>query len=152
MIDKEHKWNTRWFQMVDLVSSWSYDPSTKVGAVIIPKNSDLPITGWNGFPRGVKDFPERYQDRETKYKLVSHAEANAILNAARHGVNLQGATIYISHPPCNECAKLIIQSGIKRVIYRPLSEDFKRWKESVQWSQLMFNESEVSYYEYEEEK
>jgi len=151
---KNMKWNIRWFQLVDLVASWSKDPSTQVGAVIIPDGSDCPIIGWNGFPRGVKDLPERYADRDTKYMMVSHAEANSIVNAARNGVNLKGSTIYISHPPCNECAKLIVQSGIKKVIHRPLSPSLKsRWKNILKYSDLILSEGGVitEIYEIEEE-
>lgn len=151
---KKLKWDQRWFQLVDLVASWSYDPSTKVGSVIIPDGGDCPVIGWNGFPRGVKDHPERYSNRDVKYNLVTHAEANSILNAARNGVNLKGSTIYISHPPCNECAKLIVQSGIKKVIHRPLSLSLKsRWENILKYSDLILSEGGVitESYEIEEE-
>ena len=152
---KKLKWELRWFQLVDLVASWSSDPSTKVGAVIIPENSDIPIIGWNGFPRGVADTPERYADRDIKYMLVAHAESNAIINAARNGVNLKGSTIYISHPPCNECSKLIVQSGIKKVIHRPLTPDMaSRWGKLLKYSDLLLSEGNVirSIYEIEKEE
>ena len=152
---KKLKWELRWFQLVDLVASWSSDPSTKVGAVIIPENSDIPIIGWNGFPRGVADTPERYADRDIKYMLVAHAESNAIINAARNGVNLKGSTIYISHPPCNECSKLIVQSGIKKVIHRPLTPDMEsRWGKLLKYSDLILSEGNVirSIYEIEKEE
>jgi dCMP deaminase len=150
---KKLKWDQRWFQLVDLVASWSKDPSTQVGAVIIPDGGDCPVIGWNGFPRGVKDLPERYADRDTKYMMVTHAEANSILNAARNGVNLRGSTIYISHPPCNECSKLIVQSGIKKVIHRPLPDEIKeRWGKLLKYSDLILSEGGVITEIYEIEK
>ena len=146
---KKDKWREKWFQLVDLAASWSKDPSTKVGAVIIPKDSDCPIIGWNGFPRGVKDTEERYNDREMKYNLVSHAESNAIVNAAKNGMSLMGATLYVSHPPCNECAKIIVQSGISTVIYRnPSKEVLTRWKKWLIFSKIILKEGGVKTIKY----
>lgn len=147
-MEKELKWNKRWFELVDLVASWSKD-KTKVGSVIIPENSDIPVIGWNGFPRNVKDLPERYEDRELKYKLIVHAEMNALLNSSYNGINVKGGTIYVSYFPCNECAKAIAQAGIKKVYYKNQDPDFmERWKESIEISKLIFNESQIVYVEY----
>lgn len=144
-----NKWHDRWFQLVDLASTWSYDPSTKVGAVIIPKNCDVPIIGWNGFPRGVKDSTERYDNRELKYDLVVHAEMNAILNATRHGINIKGGTLYVSFICCHNCAKCVTQSGIKKVYYKPSSDEFlERWKNSIEITQLIFKEAGVELIKY----
>lgn len=107
------KWDKRFLKLAEHIATWSRDPSTKVGAVIA---NDLNIAiglGYNGFPRGVSDSPRFYDDRETKLKLVVHAEANAILNAT---TQVRGCTIYTTHFSCNECAKLVIQSGIKRIV------------------------------------
>lgn len=135
---------------MQLVASWSKDPSTKVGAVIIPKDSDVPIIGWNGFPRKVKDKKKRYADRNIKYEIVCHAEENAILNAAKHGICLDGAKIYISHPPCNRCSKLIANSGIKKVIYKDVKKEEKiRWEKISNFSNLIFRESGVKIVVYE---
>lgn len=145
-----NEWHDRWFQMVNLVSSWSKDPSTKVGSVIIPKGSDIPVIGWNGFPRGVKDLPERYADRNLKYMLVSHAEENTILNAARNGIDIKAGTIYISAFPCHNCSKSIVQSGLEKVFYRPSSKEFlERWGDSIAISELILNEGGVRYECYE---
>lgn len=151
-MEKELKWDQRWFQLVDLVSSWSHDPSTKVGAVIIPKDSDIPVIGWNGFPRGVLDLPERYDDREIKYQLVSHAESNCITNAARNAINIKGSTIYISHPPCNECSKLIVQAGIQKVIYRESPSLRSRWSKSFEYSNLILSEGGINIISYQKIK
>jgi dCMP deaminase len=147
-MEKELKWNKRWFELVDLVSTWSKD-STKVGAVIIPKNSDIPIIGWNGFPRKVIDLSERYNDRDTKYKLVVHAEMNAIYNAARNNINILDSTLYTTHFPCNECAKGIVQSGISKIYFKNENLDFwNRWKTSIETSMLIFKEAGIEYIEY----
>ena len=97
------------------ISLASKDPSTKVGALIVDKDGRFVGAGYNGFPKGVKDLPERYNNRETKYKFVEHAEKNAIYFSTKQ--DLSQCTMY-SYPlsPCNECAKAIIQSGIKTVI------------------------------------
>lgn len=98
----------------------SKDPSTQVGACIVNDDNKIMSVGYNGFPRGCSDdeFPwERSGDssNDTKYPFVCHAELNAILNSG--GNNLAGSRIYVTLFPCNECAKSIIQSGIKEVIY-----------------------------------
>jgi len=109
----EPKWDQRFFDLADHVSQWSRDPSTKVGSCIVNSNKQVISLGFNGFPRGVEDRSERYADRTTKYKYVSHAERNALDNAF---VDVSGATLYSTLFPCNECAKGIIQRGIKRIV------------------------------------
>lgn len=116
--------------MAMLVASWSKDPSTKVGAVIVRPNNTVASVGYNGFPRGVSDSPERLADREEKLALTIHAELNAILNA---GESLEGYRIYITHPPCVSCAIHIKQAGIEEVIYKkPTPELVARWGPSLE--------------------
>lgn len=99
--------------------------------------------GFNGFPRGVHDYEERYEDRETKYKYVVHAEANAIYNAIHNGANPSGATIYVHGlPVCHECAKAIIQTGISRVIMDTHPSE-TTWKESGQLAIQMMHEAGI---------
>ncbi len=102
-----------------LAAMRSKDPSTQVGACIVDKDNRILSTGYNGFPSGCSDdeFPWERDGGfcDTKYPFVVHAELNAILNA--RGKNLTGAKIYVALFPCNECAKAIIQSGIKEIIY-----------------------------------
>lgn len=107
------KWQARFLDLAHHISQWSKDPSTKVGAVIV-RSKKVVGMGYNGFPNGVADTAQRLNDRPTKYNLVIHAEANAILDAGR---DAQGATLYCTLAPCNECAKLIIQAGIKHVVF-----------------------------------
>lgn len=132
-------WDARLLALASHVAQWSKDPSTKVGAVVVRPDRTVASMGYNGFPRGVDDDPARYADRPTKYRLVCHAEANAIVSAREP---LAGCSIYVSpFPPCAECAKLVIQSGIRRVV-APVS-DVERWRESFETSALMFRESGV---------
>ncbi len=109
-----------------LASQRSKDPNTQVGACIVNDDNRIMSVGYNGLPRGCSDdeFPwERKgaKDSETKYPYVCHAELNAILNAG--GNSLKGCRIYVALFPCNECAKAIIQCGIKEVIY--ISDKYK---------------------------
>ena len=113
-------WDEYFMGVAILASKRSKDPNTQVGACIVDDSKRILSTGYNGFPYGCEDdeFPwERSGEKETdtKYPYVVHAELNAILNA--RGKNLSGSTVYVVLFPCNECAKAIIQSGVKEVIY-----------------------------------
>lgn len=113
-------WDEYFMGVAILASQRSKDPSTQVGACIVNDDNKIMSVGYNGLPRGCSDdeFPwERTADKEsnTKYPYVCHAELNAILNAG--GNNLKNCRIYVALFPCNECAKAIIQCGIKEVIY-----------------------------------
>lgn len=141
---KSQKWDNRFIDLAYLVGSWSKDPSTKVGAVIVDKNNRIVSVGYNGFPTGIID-DERLTDRETKYKIVVHGEINAILFASK---DLAGCTLYtVPFEPCPRCAGLIIQSGIKRVVAPKNTND--RWEEDFQISRQLFSESniELDYYD-----
>lgn len=134
------KWQRRFFNLAYLVASWSKDPSSQIGAVIVDAYNRVISSGFNGFPVGVKDTEERLGDRETKYKMILHAEENAIMFA---GQNLSGCSIYVTKmPPCAHCAALIIQSGIK-FVYVPDTEIPERWQESVGLTKQMFREAWV---------
>lgn len=128
---------------VDLAEWWaqrkSKDPSTKVGAVIVRPNRTVVSIGYNGFPRGVSDSPERYADRETKLSMVVHAEANAIVAA---GILPPDCTIYCSMFPCNNCAQLIIQAGIKHIV-SPLPPKVSKWSKAHELSCMLFYEADV---------
>ena len=131
------KWDKRFLQLAELVSTWSKDPSTKVGAVIVDNSQRIISTGYNGPPRGVLDMPE--YSREEKLMRTIHAEENAILFARQ---SLVGASIYITKPPCANCTAKIVQVGIERVIYLEPEEAFyARWKDSHSVAQSMLAES-----------
>ena len=110
-------WDEYFMGVSLLASRRSKDPNTQVGACIVDSNNIIISTGYNGFPYGCSDasYPWEREGEDTKYNYVVHAELNAILNAG--GRSLKGARIYVDLFPCNECAKAIIQSGIKEVIY-----------------------------------
>lgn len=138
----------KFIPLVQELALLSKDPSTKVGCAIFGPGMEIRATGWNGFPRGVNDTEERLNDRPTKYKFITHAEANAIANAARSGVALEGCSLLVTAlHPCNDCAKLLIQSGIKKV-YAPLPEIDGRWADSFEVAATMFREAgvEVEFY------
>ena len=134
-----NKWDKRFLEMAKLVASWSKDPSTQVGAVAV-RNRNVIAQGYNGFPRGMDDDPQYYNDRPLKYRLIVHAEMNAIYNAAENGVSLKGSTLYVyGLPVCNDCAKGLVQAGIKRIV-TPEQDVPKNWQDSVRNSALMFDE------------
>lgn len=111
-------WEEYFMGLAHLSGLRSKDPNTQVGAVIVDENNRVISIGYNGFPSGVSDdeFPWGREGGvlDTKYAFVVHAELNAILNSQR---SVRGCTIYVSLFPCNECAKAIIQSGIRRIVY-----------------------------------
>ena len=110
-------WDEYFMGIAMLAARRSKDPSTQVGACIVSPDNIIISTGYNGMPKGCSDdaFPWGREGAETKYPFVVHAELNAILNA--NGRDLRGSRIYVALFPCNECAKAIIQSGVKEVLY-----------------------------------
>ena len=135
------RWKTKYLGLAKEVSSWSKDPSRKIGAVAVSSKGQVLATGYNGFPRGMFDTAERYNDRELKYRYVVHAEMNCIYNATYNGVSLDGASLYVwGLPPCSECAKGIIQVGIKNVYWSCGEEVPPKWVESFQVTREFFNE------------
>lgn len=114
-MNHNHKWNKNFIELAQLVSTWSKDPSTKVGVVIVDDQKRIVSIGYNGFPRGVEDTEERYDNRPIKYEFVVHAEINSIMNSPR--TDLKDCTIYCTDHPCNNCMKAIVQTGIKEIIY-----------------------------------
>lgn len=124
-----------------VVAERSKDPSTKVGAVIFDDRGGIVGAGFNGLPMGVDDTEERLNDRPTKYKMVRHAEANALAFA---GSATRGAALVVTHPCCTQCAGDIIQHGVKSVIYpAPSEEMLTRWGEDFRLSAQMFSEAGV---------
>ena len=129
-----------YFMAVSFLSAMrSKDPSTQVGACIVNPDRRIVGIGYNGFPRGCSDdeLPwarEAENELDTKYPYVCHAEVNAILN--KNSADVNGCTLYVALFPCNECAKMIIQSGIREVVY--LSDKYKD-KPAFQASRKLFN-------------
>lgn len=140
-------WNQYFFDMIKVVKSRSKDPNTHVGCVIVGPNKEVRSTGYNSFPRGINDeVPER-KERPEKYLWIEHSERNAIYNAARVGVPLEGCTIYMGGIPCMDCARAIIQAGIKQIIYN--KTEWEKWnsplynKEMTDKSLIMLREAGV---------
>ena len=106
-------WDERFLGLAQHVATWSKDPRTKVGAVLVNETKQVLSVGYNGFPRGVFDLLTRYDDRQTKLMFVAHAERNALDNCF---ADTRGSTLYVTLPPCNECVKSIIQKGVKRIV------------------------------------
>jgi len=141
-----NKWTRRYIDLAKSVSEWSKDPSRKIGAVAIGDKGQILAQGFNGFPRGITDSVERYNNRELKYKFVVHAEMNVIYNASYNGVSLDGADLYVyGLPICSDCAKGIVQVGIKRVIMPMPTEIPEQWVASWELSKTMFEEAGVKY-------
>lgn len=140
-------WDEYFIKMAQLVSTKSKDRSTKVGAVIVQARSPI-STGFNGFPRGVVDFKEERHERPLKYLITEHAERNAIFNAAREGIRTLGSTLYMygGGYPCADCARAIVQSGIKEFVTMGHTFTGKgdQWKESCLWGLKMLEEGGVA--------
>jgi dCMP deaminase len=136
------KWDLRFLALAQHVATWSKDPSTKCGAVIVRPDRTIASLGYNGFPRGVSDAEETYANREEKYKRVVHSEMNAILSANEL---VRGFTLYnVPLPPCERCAVHIIQAGISRVVsFEPDSSTLARWGSAFELSKTLFREAGV---------
>jgi dCMP deaminase len=134
----------RFIGLAQHISTWSKDPSTKVGCVVVGEDREIRSTGFNGFPRGINDDEERLMDREKKYPLICHAEENAIMHAARIGVSLKDSTAYVTWPPCSRCARSLIQAGIREIVYPETGKIPERWIEDFTISDSMLNEAGVA--------
>lgn len=139
------KWVARYLSLAREISTWSKDPSRQIGAVAVSAKGQVLATGYNGFPRGVFDTPERYNDRPTKHRFVVHAEMNCIFNATYNGVSLDGATMYVwGLPMCSECAKGVAQVGIKKVFWAATQEIPPTWIESLTHTKEILDECGIT--------
>jgi dCMP deaminase len=145
------KWDRRFLDLALQIASWSKDTSTQVGCVIVNQTREIISTGFNGLPRGLEDATPERSERPEKYHWYEHGERNAIYSAARRGVSVSGATLYVSTTPnqltvCTDCARGIIQSGIARVVQPALDVGAQaKWQDSVKRVRIMFNEAGVVY-------
>jgi dCMP deaminase len=144
-------WNPWFLQGVYWVASKSKDPKTKIGALIV-KDKRIVSTGYNGIPSGVIDTIERRSERPEKYKWYEHAERNAIFAAAKYGIPTEGSTLYTNALPCADCARGIIQSGIKEIyIHRQFTDlcdnhEREQWCDHESVSLSLFNECDLPCY------
>jgi dCMP deaminase len=139
-------WDQYYLSICRVVASRSKDPNTQVGCVVVGPAHEIRTTGYNSFPRGIRDdLPERLE-RPAKYLWIEHAERNAICNAARTGTPLAGCTIYVDIMPCMDCARAIVQAGISEVAVsdermREYSSDY--YNEHFHMVEVLFGEAGV---------
>jgi dCMP deaminase len=136
------KWDLRHYLLAMHVASWSKDPTTQVGAVVVGADRRHMALGYNGFPRGVRDDVLRYKDRPTKYLFTQHAERNALDNAQ---FSCTGGTLATTMFPCIECTKSIISKGIVRLITPPMPEPIAEpsWRDNCPIARNMLAEASV---------
>jgi len=140
-------WTEYFINIAEQVKEKSKDINTQIGAVIVGKDKEILTTGYNSFPRGLNDeLPER-QERPEKYFWFEHAERNAIYNAARIGVSLKESTVYLtSGLPCMDCARGLIQAGVKKVVCKEncTTKNKDKWKEQQERSLILLSECGVT--------
>lgn len=137
-------WDEMFMRAVYLVAAKSKDPRTKIGAVLVSERR-IVATGYNGLPRKVDDKLERYE-RPEKYLWITHGEANCIHDCAYRGVSSRGTTLYTQGLPCADCAKTLIQGGIRDIIIHaqwPKMTHSQQWIESTKRSRQMFQEAGI---------
>ena len=143
-------WDEYFINLLSPLSIRSKDESQKLGAVIVGKDKQIISTGYNSFPRGIKDdIPER-QDRPLKYHFMAHAEENAIVNAALNGSSTKDSRLYVSWWPCSACARMIVNAGISVVVLQ-YEEIYDRWYDSCNCGRRMFEESGVDVFTWDGE-
>ena len=143
-------WDNYFLEIADVVRRKSKDISTKCGAVIVGRDKQIVSTGFNGFPRGIDETDPKRWTRPLKYQFVEHAERNAIYNAARFGIALDGCTLYLfgmgpPTSPCIECAKAVIQSGIVRVVGRAYKVVPETWVDDFAFAGTLLSEAGVEF-------
>jgi dCMP deaminase len=142
------KWDIRFIRMAREVASWSKDPSTQVGSIAV-KNKKIIATGYNGFPKNIKDRSKDLYDRERKLKLTVHGEMNMIYNAVEHGVKLEGSTVYIwGLPTCEDCWKGLVQTGVSRVVMPNVEFEGGKWKDGCNHAKKFMEISDINITEY----
>ena len=152
------RWDRHFLGMALYHSNMSKDPNTHVGSVIVGPDREILSAVFNGFPRGIVDTQERLQDRETKLKLVVHAEMNALLAAARTGMRLKGCTLYLGctdksnmvwgGPPCTRCTVEIIQVGMSEIVSFPIKKAPSRWHDDLVFARSLLEEAGITYREW----
>ncbi len=142
---EEEKWHVRFMKLALEVSSWSKDPSTQVGCVLV-RDKKVLSTGYNGLPKKLSDDLNVLNDREKKYEITVHAEVNAVTTAALHGISTEGATAYVTFNPCSRCAAVLINAGISTVFSHGGSEIPTRWLENFILASRILAEAGVNYH------
>lgn len=140
MVEAVESWDATFLGLAERFAKRSKDPSTKVGCVIVGRDREVRSMGYNGLPRGVEDTADR-MERPAKYLWTSHAEENAVAQAARIGVSLKCCTAYVTHTPCARCARILIQAGISTIICGDGATNMP--KEEFQVAEAMLTEGGV---------
>lgn len=137
-------WDEYFMRQVYHIASKSKDPRTQVGAVLVRDNQPI-NSGYNGFPRKVRDLRERYENREIKYRFISHAENNVVLTAAKRGVCTDGSTLYTLGMPCEICTIALLQGGITEVVYHQQwpYPHLDKWEDSMKIASIMLQEAGI---------
>jgi len=137
------KWDARYLRLARMVASWSKDPSTQCGAVLVRPDKTLCSVGYNGFPRGAPDTPTLYSERSQKYPRIIHSEWNAIANA--RDPDVAGYTVYAwPMPPCNQCTGALIQKKISRFVQpQPSAEKLERWGVAFSYARKMLEQCNI---------
>ena len=144
------KWDGRFLRIASEIASWSHDPGTKVGCVLV-QDRRMIASGYNGFPSTLSDSLDLYEDRDYKLAVTVHAEANAILNAAKNGAKTQSCTAYVTFPPCSQCAASLIQAGVEKVVCPDPAHAPERWRASFKLANEMLYQSGVKLFYYSED-
>ncbi len=151
------RWDQHFLELAIAHARISKDPSTQVGAIFVGPDREVRSSGFNGFPRGIADTQERLNDRDTKLRLILHAETNAVLNAARVGIQLKGCALYLAATdftgvrwggaPCTRCVLEVIQAGIVEVVSWPIKSAFSKWHEDIAFARTLLDEAGIPFRE-----
>lgn len=145
-------WDERFLAVSQVIAGWSKDPSTKVGAIAVSVDRRILAQGYNGFPSGSRDLIANYENREVKYQMIVHAEANIIYNACRHQSGLHSSTVFVYGTyPCPECIKALAQVGVTRIVFQlGESGNAKKWEVDFLVSKRIMHELSIGFTHYKE--
>jgi dCMP deaminase len=146
---KQESWDQYFISMLYLVAMKSKDEKTQNATIIVSQDNRIKSTGYNSFPSGINDYVQERQERPEKYFWFEHGERNALYSAAKDGVEINGCKLYVTGIPCMDCARGIVQCGIKEVIYHTLKPyDSKLWEDHMKRTLTLFEEAGVKIREY----
>lgn len=146
MSNYSDSWNLKYIELAKKFASWSKDPSVKVGTVAIGSKGQVLSQGYNGFPKQFDDSLDIYKTSKLKKKYIIHAEMNCIYHATLNGISLEGSTLFVyGLEVCHECAKGIIQVGIKEVVTYSPNPPKNKWLESFKTSEELLAKSNINY-------